>query len=90
MKTLFVTSELFPYNKTGGLGDVCAWLPRALKKAGIDIRYIMPAFPSILQQFTELTPVYKFENKSQTGLVFLWKQPILNEVFGYFKPFTFD
>ena len=63
MKTLFVTSELFPFNKTGGLGDVCAWLPRSLKKAGIDIRYLMPAFPSILQNFTELTQVAKFDNK---------------------------
>lgn len=76
MKTLFVTSELFPYNKTGGLGDVCAWLPRALKKAGIDIRYIMPAFPSILQQFTELTPVYKFENKFKAKEINIYKGTI--------------
>ena len=73
MKTLFVTSELFPYNKTGGLGDVCSWLPLALKKAGIDIRYLMPAFPSILQNFSELTLVYKFENKFKAKEINVYK-----------------
>ncbi len=73
MKTLFVTSELFPYNKTGGLGDVCAWLPLSLKKAGIDIRYLMPAFPSILQNFTELTLVAKFENKFKCKEINVYK-----------------
>lgn len=76
MKTLFVTSELFPYNKTGGLGDVCASLPLALKKGGVDIRYLMPAFPSILQNFTELTPVYKFENKFKTKEINIYKGSI--------------
>ena len=73
MKTLFITSELFPYNKTGGLGDVCAWLPLSLKKAGIDIRYLIPAFPSILENFTELTLVYKFENKFKAKEINVYK-----------------
>ena len=62
MKTLFATSELFPFNKTGGLGDVVAALPKELKQHGIDIRYVIPAFPSVLDKFTELELVYSFEN----------------------------
>lgn len=62
MKTLFATTELFPFNKTGGLGDVCAWLPMSLKKNGVDIRYILPAFPSILDHFKKLTKIYTFKN----------------------------
>ena len=62
MKTLFATSELFPFNKTGGLGDVASALPKELKKNGIDIRYIIPAFPSVLNKFSELELVYSFEN----------------------------
>ena len=76
MKTLFVTSELFPFNKTGGLGDVSAWLPLSLKKAGIDIRYLMPAFPAVLQNFSELTPVYKFENKFKAKEINVYKGTI--------------
>jgi starch synthase len=60
MKSLFVTSELFPYNKTGGLGDVCACLPRAIRKAGVDIRYLMPAFPAIIDAFDRLEKVHSF------------------------------
>ena len=49
MKALFATSEIFPFNKTGGLGDVSAWLPPALKRAGVDVRYIIPACPQIMR-----------------------------------------
>ena len=47
MKVLFVTSECWPFAKTGGLGDVSYALPKALKKEGIDVRVIMPKYVNI-------------------------------------------
>lgn len=40
MKVLFVTTEVVPFNKTGGLADVSYSLPKALRKLGVDIRII--------------------------------------------------
>ena len=44
MKILFVTPECGPYVKTGGLGDVAAALPRALRALGHDVITLMPAY----------------------------------------------
>ncbi|MBU0571325.1 MAG: glycogen synthase GlgA [Candidatus Omnitrophica bacterium] len=47
LRVLFVTTEAYPFAKTGGLADVSASLPRALLKTGVDIRVIMPLYGSI-------------------------------------------
>jgi starch synthase len=47
LRVLFVASELFPYVKTGGLGDVMAALPRAMRGLGADVRMLIPAYPAI-------------------------------------------
>jgi starch synthase len=44
MKILFVSSEVAPFSKTGGLGDVCAALPRALADAGHTVATVSPAY----------------------------------------------
>lgn len=43
-KILFVSSELHPFAKTGGLGDVANSLPKALKELSQDIRILIPAY----------------------------------------------
>lgn len=47
MKVLYVTSECWPFAKTGGLGDVAYALPKALKKEGVDIRVILPKYSTM-------------------------------------------
>ena len=42
MKVLFVSPEVGPIVRAGGLGDVVGSLPYALKKLGIDVRIICP------------------------------------------------
>ncbi len=44
MKVLFVTWEVAPFFKVGGLGDISRSLPRALQHSGIDIRIITPYY----------------------------------------------
>ena len=42
MKVLFVSPEISPFARTGGLGEVVGSLPLALKKAGVDVRVLCP------------------------------------------------
>ncbi len=45
MRVLFVSSEVAPFAKSGGLGDVSAALPRQLHALGHDVRIVMPLYP---------------------------------------------
>ncbi|HEY5897577.1 MAG TPA: glycogen synthase GlgA [Burkholderiales bacterium] len=47
MRVLFVTPECAPLMKTGGLGDVSAGLPAALRAHGHDVRVLLPAYAAI-------------------------------------------
>ncbi|MBL0355302.1 MAG: glycogen/starch synthase [Dechloromonas sp.] len=42
LSILFATSEMAPWVKTGGLGDVAAALPAALRRARHDVRVLIP------------------------------------------------
>jgi len=55
MNLLFVTSELAGLAKAGGLGDVAAGLPPVLRRLGIDVRVLMPAYRSVLAQLPNVT-----------------------------------
>jgi len=46
MKIAFVTSEIVPFSKTGGLADVGGALPLALEKLGLTVRVITPKYKS--------------------------------------------
>lgn len=48
LKVLFITPEVYPLCKTGGLGDVSASLPAALLELQVDIRLLLPGYPSVL------------------------------------------
>lgn len=48
VKVLFVTSEIAGLAKAGGLGEVSAGLPLALRQRGIDIRIVMPAYQEVI------------------------------------------
>ncbi len=47
MKIVFVTSEMFPYAKTGGLADVCGSLPGELVDLGHEVCVIMPRYKKV-------------------------------------------
>ena len=53
-KILFVTTEAVPFAATGGMGEVCASLPRALKKTGkADARVMLPLYEDIAYRYKE-------------------------------------
>jgi starch synthase len=47
LKVLFVSPEVVPFAKSGGLADVAGSLPPALKRLGVDIRIVMPFYRSV-------------------------------------------
>ncbi len=48
MNVLVASSEIAPYAKTGGLGDVMSSLPRARARLGVDVSLVMPAYASVV------------------------------------------
>ena len=47
LKVLHITTEMAPFAKQGGLGDVLGSLPKAMRAMGVDARVLMPAFPGV-------------------------------------------
>ena len=58
---LFVSSEVHPLMKTGGLGDVSGSLPVALNQLDADVRVLMPAYHDARLRAGTLQPVATFE-----------------------------
>ena len=48
MNVLFVSPEVYPLVKTGGLADVAGALPLALGQLGADVRVLLPAYRGLL------------------------------------------
>lgn len=68
MKVLFVSTEVDPFIKTGGLADVSYALPKALKAMGVDVRIIMPKYGDISQNYTT-----KMSQLSSFGVAVGWR-----------------
>ena len=49
----FISSECYPFVKTGGLGDVMYALPKALVKQNCDVRVILPRYKCIPWEYQE-------------------------------------
>jgi len=62
MKVLSVTSEVFPYIKTGGLADVTGSLPKALKAFGVDSITLVPGYPVFLPLTSSQRPLFEFDD----------------------------
>jgi starch synthase len=57
MRILYMTAELYPWVKSGGLGDVAAALPPALIAEGVDVRLLLPGFRGFLDAFPGITDI---------------------------------
>ena len=50
LKIVHVSSEVAPFSKTGGLGDVARSLPKALKRLGHDVILITPLYGQVIDK----------------------------------------
>ncbi|MBB2189060.1 glycogen synthase GlgA [Gluconacetobacter azotocaptans] len=63
VQVLSVASEMFPFVKTGGLGDVVGSLPVALRAEGVAVTTLLPGYPAVLDalegpvRVAEMTPL---------------------------------
>lgn len=76
MKIVEVSSEIFPYAKTGGLADVVGTMPLYLEKAKQEVLMFMPLYKSVMTsgrdiRLTEFTLDIPVGNAVRTG--YLWK-----------------
>ncbi|UNK20885.1 glycogen synthase GlgA [Paenibacillus sp. N3/727] len=69
MKLLFAAAECVPFIKTGGLADVIGALPKALQRAGADIRVVLPKYKSIPEDFRK-----RMEHIGETRVEIGWRQ----------------
>lgn len=53
MKIVLASVEVVPFSKTGGLGDVCGALPKALRKLGHDVTIVTPYHRVVDQWFDQ-------------------------------------
>jgi starch synthase len=61
-KILAVASEVFPLVKTGGLADVVGALPAALSHHGIEMRVMVPGYPSVMAAMKGAKPVRHYDD----------------------------
>jgi len=78
MKILYISSEITPFAKTGGLADVAQALPKAIKALGHDIRTVMPKYLSVAEQSLAMEQVTPFTVPMHNGLqgAMLWQAEI--------------
>lgn len=58
-KVLFVAAEVAPFAQVGGIGQVMFYLPKALRKLGVDARVFMPKYGTIDEEKYPLTLIYE-------------------------------
>ncbi len=64
LRILYLSSEVAPFAKTGGLADVASALPKALYEMGHDIRVMMPKYGSISERKFTLREVIRLKTIS--------------------------
>lgn len=82
-----LSSEVYPFAQTGGLGDVVGSLPLALHELGHDIRIIMPRYKNISDDFSSLKQIIlRPPPPADNPLhhVTVWEDKLMNRVTIYF------
>src|SRR5215471_11091586 len=68
MRILLASSEVHPYSKTGGLGDMVGALGKALARAGHDIGIVTPLYSGIRERFPGLKAALDLSLELPLGL----------------------
>jgi len=59
---LFVSSEVFPYSKTGGLADISNSLPQAMNSLGNEVRIITPKYGSLDERRLQIHEIKRLKD----------------------------
>ncbi len=62
MKVGFISSEVVPFAKTGGLADVSGALPKALFKLDCDVKIFLPKYDCIIASKFKLRKLFKHQS----------------------------
>jgi starch synthase len=76
MRVLYVTAELYPWVKSGGLGDVAAALPPALAALGVGARLLLPGFRGFIDAFLGITDVVRLQTPFASERVRVARAPL--------------
>ena len=57
MKILLASSEVYPYSKTGGLGDMLGAMAKSLAQSGAEITVVTPLYQGLRERFPEIRPM---------------------------------
>jgi len=68
-KILFVTSEVVPFVKTGGLADVSAALPQMLAEQGHEVRIVVPKYGAVDDRKFKIHEVVRLKGCKFTSLI---------------------
>jgi starch synthase len=60
LRVLSIASEAFPLIKTGGLADVAGALPLALPHEGVEMRTLLPGYPTVMAKLTNAETVHAY------------------------------
>jgi len=82
MRVLYVSTEVYPFVKTGGLADVNAALPPALINLNLDVRLLLPGLPGFMNAITRRKRLVELGNVFGPGEVTIWRA-LLNETPAY-------
>ena len=87
LKVLFVSAEVAPFSKQGGLSQVSYFLPQALRRQGVDVRMFTPKYGTgvdrdfdlnMLVEGLEVPPGSRSEKHRQSKLICNVKQTRLD------------
>ncbi|MDA3803061.1 MAG: glycogen/starch synthase [Patescibacteria group bacterium] len=89
LKIVHIASEVAPFSKTGGLGDVVRSLPKAQKRLGHEVMVITPLYGKLIDKKEwNLTPVFEdvkvFINSSEVIKVNYYKGYLMEGLPIYF------
>jgi len=62
LSILFVTSEVLPFAKTGGLADVSSALPLALTELGHDVRIVVPKYGTVSERRNRIHEIKRLKD----------------------------
>jgi starch synthase len=62
LSILFVTSEVVPFAKTGGLADVSSALPLALTELGHDVRIVAPKYGTVSERRNRIHEIKRLKD----------------------------